>query len=382
VFNSATSPIGEWIFVGILFIVPIIVLTTCKCHATLWPNTKKYFESHHGFGDLHAMWGIVLNDIGMAQLSTHSKQLYTIAVYIVLCMSTIEFMYGVFAMFMGFFLVRLSTFALGLFIVTVSWAGVQGARHGRPSARLIHYVYGNMAVSTFTWLYGMGAFLYPEIMREYVLTFGDSLFPDDIDQRIGVLGFLLMSLFCIQIVGMAGGMIILSPRVVAHANLILVNILSFILCIIGASTLGPTALKFDFWYYGGLAILPGPLCGLHSLWGTYAVRYKSIFALNVYKYMSFVCLCVLGLFAFTCFTLATTDFNYLTETATDSEINQLMLNIYKAEDKCPSFRLDCRTAVSDQYPCGSFWREQTRLVLSVGTVCLFVLILRSAVTRF
>jgi hypothetical protein len=161
VFNSATSPIGEWIFLGILFVVPIIVLATCKCHATLWPNTKKYFESHHGFGDLHAMWGIVLNDIGMAQLSTHSKQLYTIAVYIVLCMSTIEFMYGVFAMFMGFFLVRLSTFALGLFIVTVSWAGVQGARHGRPSARLIHYVYGNMAVSSFTWLYGMGAFFVP-----------------------------------------------------------------------------------------------------------------------------------------------------------------------------------------------------------------------------
>jgi hypothetical protein len=135
----------------------------------------------------------------------------------------------------------------------------------------------------------------------------------------------------------------------------LVNILSFILCVIGASTLGPTALKFDFWYYGGLAILPGPLCGLHSLWGTYAVRYKSIFALNVYKYMSFVCLCVLGLFAFSCFTLATTDFNYLTERATDSEINQLMLNIYKAEDKCPSFRLDCRTALA--------WKAHTHLIV-------------------
>jgi hypothetical protein len=345
-FNPATSPISEWIFLACIIIVPLTLFLTCKCHSTLWPKTKEYLEAHHGIGDLHAMWGIVLNDIGLAELTSHNKTLFKIGLYVLLTMSMVEFIIGLFTMFMGFWLVRLSVFALGMFLVFVSWAGVQGGRHARPSAHLIHFVYGNMTVSTFSWLYGMGAFLYPEIMREYVLTFGDTLFPDDIDQRIHILGVLLLVLFAIQMFGMGAGMIILSPRVVAHANLILVNILGFILSIIGSATLGPEANLFQFWYYVVLAVVPGVLIGLHSFWGTYAVRYKSIFALNIYKNMSFFCLAVLGLDAFCCFSLAGSDFNYISESASEKDIHLLTLSIYKASDKCPSYRVSCRVAVS------------------------------------
>ena len=255
-FNSSTSPVMEFVLMGCLFFIPLFTFLLCKCHKTLYSNTKNYLEHHHGLGDLSAMWGIVINDIGLAELTPHPKALYEIATYTILLTSTAEFCMGMFCIFMGFWLVRLSVFAGGFYIVTVSHAGIQGARHGRPSAKLIHYVYGNMAVSTFSWLFGMGAFYYPEIMRSYALTFGDSLFPDDIDQRIQILGTLLMFTFAMQLLGMIAGMVILSPRVVAHANLILVNILLFILSILGASTLGRQARKWN-WLYQFVAIAPG-----------------------------------------------------------------------------------------------------------------------------
>ena len=104
------------------------------------------------------MWGIVLNDIGLAELSPLNKTMVQSAVYVVLLMGTIEFCMALFVVFIGFWLVRFSVIVLGAFLLHVAWAGVQGGRHGRPSARLIHYVYGNMAVACGTWLYGMAAF--------------------------------------------------------------------------------------------------------------------------------------------------------------------------------------------------------------------------------
>ena len=86
-------------------------------------------------------------------------------------------------------------------------------------------------------------------MREYVLTFGDSLFADDVDDRIQMFGRLLIALFTVQFFGMAAGMVLLTSRVVAHANLILVNIGSFVLSMVGAARLGPQAMKFDAWWW-------------------------------------------------------------------------------------------------------------------------------------
>lgn len=196
----------------------MLTFLVIKCHPTCWKSTKAKLETYHGIGDLHAMWGIVLNDIGLAELTSHSKFWVEKATYALMIAGTLEFCFSMFIIFIGFWLVRFSVLGLGLYLAIQSWAGLQGARYGRPSAKLIHFVYGNMAVSTFAWLYGMGAFLYPEIMREYVLTFGDTLFPDDIDLRIQVLGSMLLVLFTIQIIGMTAGMILLSPRVVAHGK--------------------------------------------------------------------------------------------------------------------------------------------------------------------
>jgi len=345
ILSPATSPVLEWILMVALIVVPLFFFLLFKCHPRLWKNTKLCLEAHHGIGDLHAMWGIVLNDIGLAELAPHPKCLFTFATYVMLLMCWIEFSIGMFTVFMGFWLVRLSVLALGMYLVMVAWAGLQSARYGRPSAKLIHFVYGNMAVSTFSWLFGMGAFLYPEIMRQYVLTFGDTLFPDDVDERIVILGRLLLTLFTVQIIGMCSGMIILSPRVVAHANLILVNILLFILSIIGAATLGPDAQEFGTPYVI-LAVVPGVLVPLHTLWGTYSVRYKSVFALNIYKWLSFLCLAVLGLIGLASFSYANSQHDYIMNTATEIEINELVLAVYKAADKCPSYRLTCRNAVS------------------------------------
>ena len=184
-----------------------------------------------------------------------------------------------------------------------------------------------------------------EIMRDYVLTFGDTLFPDDIDIRIQVVGYMLLVLFTIQIIGMSAGMILLSPRVVAHANLIIVNIFLFILAIIGASTLGPRADKFN-WLYVVVAVVPGPMVALHTMWGTYAVRYKSVFALKIYKWMSFVNLVALGTIAFVSFTYANMQHEHIQNIATEEEINAMVLSVYKASDKCPSYRLTCRNALA------------------------------------
>jgi len=50
---------------------------------------------------------------------------------------------------------------------------------------------------------------------------------------------------------------------------------------------------------------------LHTIWGTYSVRYKSVFALNIYKWMSFILLGALGLTAFTSWTYANTQFAWM-----------------------------------------------------------------------
>ncbi len=194
------------------------------------------------------------------------------------------------------------------------------------------------------------AFLYPEVMREYTLTFGDTLFPDDIDARIQTLGALLLAMFAMQILGMVCGMVVLSPRVVAHANLILVNVLLFVLAVTGASVFGPQAVKYGP-FYALLAIVPGPMIALHTMWGTYSVRYKSVFALKMYKWMSFFCLAVLGTICFSAYTYANTEFQYLSgenadSRASDADIEALVVQVYKAADKCPPFRLTCRNAIA------------------------------------
>ena len=50
---------------------------------------------------------------------------------------------------------------------------------------------------------------------------------------------------------------------------------------------------------------------MHTIWGTYSVRYKSVFALNIYKWMSFILLGALGLTAFTSWTYANTQFAWM-----------------------------------------------------------------------
>lgn len=358
-FNAATDPIVEWIFLACCIVIPLTVFCCCKCHPSLWSNFNHYLDKHHGIGDLHAMWGIVLNDIGLARLSSHPRTLQVIAINVCLLMSTLEFFLAVFTLMAGVWLVRLTVFMLGAYLLHISWAGIQGARGGRPSAHLIWFVYGNMAISTFFWLFGMGAFLYPEIMREFTLTFGDSLLPDDIDQRIAVLGCLLLTTFAVQCLGMIFGMVMLGHRVVAHANLILVNVLLFVLAVYGASYFGGQALKLG-WLYAVLTITPGVMVPLHTMWGTYSVRYKSVFALNVYKWMSFINLGVLGVIAVISFGYANSEYVRLSglavdgsasseamaNAASDADIEALVLKIYKAMDKCPPFRGTCRNAIA------------------------------------
>ena len=273
-------------------------------------------------------------------------------------------------------------FMLGVYLMHIAWAGVQGSRIGRPSAYLIWFVYGNMAISTFFWLFGMGAFLYPEIMREFTLTFGDTLFSDDINERIATLGYLLLFTFGVQVFCMVFGMIVLGHRVVSHANLIIVNILLFVLSIYGTSYSGGRALKLG-WFYAVLTILPGVMLPLHTLWGTYSVRYKSVFALNVYKWMSFFNLGVLVTIAVASFGYANTEYvrlsgnaidgsessDAMANAAPDAEIESLVLKIYKAVDKCPPFRGTCRNAIA--------WTSYTSLIIcgmyAIMHACLLVL---------
>ena len=57
------------VFWCVIITIPVVIFITCRCHPTLWPRTKHFLEVHHGFGDLRAMWGIVLDDIGLAKLA-------------------------------------------------------------------------------------------------------------------------------------------------------------------------------------------------------------------------------------------------------------------------------------------------------------------------
>lgn len=355
-FNPATNPITEWIFLSLCLIIPFTIFCCCKCHPKLWSSFKNRLSHHHGFGDLHAMWGIVLNDIGLAQLSPVSPKMLVCGINTCFVMASVEFLLSIIALLMAVWLVRLTIFMLGAYLLHISWAGVQGARSGRPSAQLIYFVYGNMAISSFFWLFGLGAFLYPEILREFTLSFGNTLLPDDIDLRISFLGYILLFTFAVQLFGMISGMILLGHRVVAHANLILVNAYLFVLAIYGASYSGRRSIDLG-WFYAVLVITPGVMLPLHTIWGTYSVRYKSVPALNIYRWMSFLNFGTLIFISIASFTYAMTEYARLSGNladtsdtagmiATDEEIESLVLKIYKAPDKCPPFRGTCRNAVA------------------------------------
>ena len=82
------------------------------------------------------------------------------------------------------------------------------------------------------------------------------------------------------------------------------------------------------------------------------MRYKSVCALNVYKWMSFFNLGVLVTIAVASFGYANTEYvrlsgnaidgsessDAMANAAPDAEIESLVLKIYKAVDKCPPFR--------------------------------------------
>jgi hypothetical protein len=88
------------------------------------------------------------------------------------------------------------------------------------------------------------------------------------------------------------------------------------------------------------------MVALHTMWGTYAVRYKSVFALQIYKWMSFVNLGALGTISFVSFTYANMQHDHIQNIATEDEIHAMVLSVYKAADKCPSYRLTCRNALA------------------------------------
>ena len=106
----------------------MITFLAIKCHPTCWISTKAKLETFHGIGDLHAMWGIVLNDIGLAELTSHSKFWVEKATYALIIAGTLEFCFSMFIIFIGFWLVRFSVLGLGLYLAIQSWAGLQGMK--------------------------------------------------------------------------------------------------------------------------------------------------------------------------------------------------------------------------------------------------------------
>ena len=78
-----------------------------------------------------------------------------------------------------------TVFMLGVYLMHIAWAGVQGSRIGRPSAYLI-------CLCTETWLFQRflaiwnGADFFTLKSCGIHTTFGDTLFSDDINERIAI----------------------------------------------------------------------------------------------------------------------------------------------------------------------------------------------------
>ena len=282
-FKPVSSLWGEWIMFGCIFFIPLFTYTVCKCSPRCRHGFWHWFDGLVGVREFIKMWGIVTNDFGLAEHSQHPLRVP--ALRAIRVVAVLLLLLGIWFVVMGVWLLKASMIAIGIVLLVKATWGWKGARHGRPGISTISFTYGAKFLGIPVFVFGIACFTTPAIVEDYVGSMGLPFLPQDPGSRAQVLGVAFIGTFIILLGAIMSGMIVLTMRVVIHANVILHNTFLFFASIL-AVALGVTyAAGLDVVVLVG-AIFPGGLVLISVIVGFWAILHRSRKSLTIHLWFT------------------------------------------------------------------------------------------------